>query len=68
MIKSRPWAAWPGYCLRFARSMRLCAVVKHGKGGMPGLQTMNAEAIADVTEFLEKSDRAPPGRAFPATR
>ena len=40
-------------------------IVKHGKGGMPGFPTMNAEAIADVTEFLEKSDQAPPGTGVP---
>jgi len=40
-------------------------IVKHGKGGMPGFPTMNAEAIADVIEFLEKSDQAPPGTGVP---
>jgi quinoprotein glucose dehydrogenase len=36
-------------------------IVKSGKGGMPGFPTMNAEAITDVIEFLDKSDLAPPG-------
>jgi len=40
-------------------------IVKHGKGGMPGFPTMNAEAIANVTEFLEKSEQAPPGTGAP---
>ena len=36
-------------------------IVKGGKGAMPAFPTMNAEAIKDVVEFLEKSDQAPPG-------
>jgi quinoprotein glucose dehydrogenase len=36
-------------------------IVKNGKGGMPGFPTMNAEAITDVIEFLDKSEQAPPG-------
>ena len=40
-------------------------IVKNGKGAMPGFPTMNAEAIADVVEFLEKSEQAPPGTGVP---
>ena len=29
-------------------------IVKKGKGAMPGFPTMNAEAITDVIEFLDK--------------
>jgi quinoprotein glucose dehydrogenase len=36
-------------------------IVKNGRGAMPGFPTMNAEAISDVVEFLDKSDQAPPG-------
>jgi quinoprotein glucose dehydrogenase len=36
-------------------------IVKNGKGGMPAFPTMNAEAITDVIEFLDKSDQASPG-------
>ena len=36
-------------------------IVKNGKGGMPAFPTMNAEAITDVIEFLDKSEQAPPG-------
>jgi quinoprotein glucose dehydrogenase len=36
-------------------------IVKNGKGGMPAFSTMNAEAITDVVEFLDKSEQAPPG-------
>jgi hypothetical protein len=32
---------------------------------MPGFPTMNAEAITDVIEFLDKSDQAPPGTGVP---
>ena len=31
------------------------AIVKNGKGGMPGFPTMNADAVADVIEFLDKA-------------
>jgi quinoprotein glucose dehydrogenase len=41
------------------------AIVKNGKGGMPGFPTMNSEAITDVIEFLEKSEQAPPGSGVP---
>jgi quinoprotein glucose dehydrogenase len=40
-------------------------IVKRGKGGMPGFPTMNAEAVGYVTEFLEKSEQAPPGTGVP---
>jgi quinoprotein glucose dehydrogenase len=40
-------------------------VVKNGKGAMPGFPTMNAEAMADVVEFLDKSGQAPPGTGVP---
>jgi quinoprotein glucose dehydrogenase len=40
-------------------------IVKRGKGGMPGFPTMNAEAIGYVTEFLQKSEQAPPGTGVP---
>jgi quinoprotein glucose dehydrogenase len=40
-------------------------IVKKGKGAMPGFPTMNAEAITDVIEFLDKSDQAPPGTGVP---
>ncbi len=40
-------------------------IVKNGKGGMPGFPTMNAEAITDVIEFLDKSEQAPPGTGAP---
>ena len=40
-------------------------IVKHGKGGMPGFPTMNADAITDVVAFLEKPDQAPPGTGVP---
>jgi quinoprotein glucose dehydrogenase len=40
-------------------------IVKNGKGGMPGFPTMNAEAIQDVIEFLDKSEQAPPGTGVP---
>ena len=36
-------------------------IVKNGKGAMPGFPTMNATAMANVVEFLEKSEQAPPG-------
>jgi quinoprotein glucose dehydrogenase len=40
-------------------------IVKNGKGAMPGFPTMNAEAITDITEFLDKPDQAPPGTGVP---
>lgn len=40
-------------------------IVKNGKGAMPGFPTMHNEAIADVVQFLEKSDQAPPGTGVP---
>jgi len=40
-------------------------IVKNGKGGMPGFPTMNADAITDVIEFLDKSEQAPPGTGVP---
>ena len=40
-------------------------IVKNGRGAMPGFPTMNAEAIADVVEFLGESDQAPPGTGVP---
>ncbi len=40
-------------------------IVKNGKGGMPAFPTMNAEAITDVVEFLDKSEQAPPGTGVP---
>src|ERR1041385_3048794 len=40
-------------------------IVKNGKGGMPGFPTMNAEAIKDVVEFLDKPEQAPPGTGVP---
>lgn len=40
-------------------------IVKNGKGAMPGFPTMNAEAITDVVEFLDKADQAPPGTGVP---
>jgi quinoprotein glucose dehydrogenase len=39
--------------------------VKNGKGAMLGFPTMNAEAITDVIEFLDKADQAPPGTGIP---
>lgn len=41
------------------------SIVKSGKGAMPAFPTMNAEAITDVIEFLDKSDQAPPGTGVP---
>jgi quinoprotein glucose dehydrogenase len=41
------------------------SIVKKGKGAMPGFPTINAEAITDVIEFLDKSDQAPPGTGVP---
>jgi quinoprotein glucose dehydrogenase len=38
-------------------------VVRSGKGGMPGFPTMNGEAVADLIEFLQKPELAPPGTA-----
>lgn len=40
-------------------------IVKKGKGGMPGFPTMNAEAITNLIEFLEKPEQAPPGTGVP---
>jgi quinoprotein glucose dehydrogenase len=40
-------------------------IVKSGKGSMPGFPTMNAQAITDVIEFLEKPEQAPPGTGVP---
>lgn len=40
-------------------------IVKNGKGAMPGFPTMNAEAITDVIEFLDKSEQAPVGTGVP---
>ncbi|MES1258457.1 MAG: PQQ-binding-like beta-propeller repeat protein [Acidobacteriota bacterium] len=40
-------------------------IVRSGKGGMPGFPTMNAEAISDVIQFLDKSELAPPGTGAP---
>jgi quinoprotein glucose dehydrogenase len=40
-------------------------IVRNGKGAMPGFPTMNADALADVIEFLDKSDQAPPGTGVP---
>jgi quinoprotein glucose dehydrogenase len=40
-------------------------IIKNGRGAMPAFPTMNAEAITDVVEFLEKSDQAPPGTGVP---
>ena len=40
-------------------------IVKNGRGAMPGFPSMNAEAIADVVEFLDKCDQAPPGTGVP---
>jgi quinoprotein glucose dehydrogenase len=40
-------------------------IVKNGKGGMPAFPTMNADAITDVTEFLDKSEQVPPGSGVP---
>jgi quinoprotein glucose dehydrogenase len=36
-------------------------VIKNGRGGMPGFPTMNADAVTNLIEFLDKSDLAPPG-------
>jgi quinoprotein glucose dehydrogenase len=41
------------------------SIVKLGKGAMPAFPTMNAEAITDVIEFLDKSEQAPPGSGVP---
>jgi quinoprotein glucose dehydrogenase len=41
------------------------SIVKKGKGAMPAFPTMNAEAVAYVVEFLDKSDQAPPGTGVP---
>ncbi|PWU07922.1 MAG: quinoprotein glucose dehydrogenase [Terriglobia bacterium] len=40
-------------------------IIKDGKGAMPAFPTMNAEAITDVIEFLDKSEQAPPGTGVP---
>ncbi|MBV9746022.1 MAG: PQQ-binding-like beta-propeller repeat protein [Acidobacteriia bacterium] len=40
-------------------------IIKNGKGAMPAFATMNAEAITDVIEFLDKSEQAPPGSGVP---
>lgn len=40
-------------------------IVKDGRGAMPAFPTMNAEAITDVVEFLDKSEQAPPGTGVP---
>jgi quinoprotein glucose dehydrogenase len=40
-------------------------IVKNGRGAMPGFPTMNADAITDVIEFLDKSEQAPPGTGVP---
>jgi quinoprotein glucose dehydrogenase len=41
------------------------AIIKSGQGAMPGFPTMNAEAVTDVIEFLDKSEQAPPGTGVP---
>jgi quinoprotein glucose dehydrogenase len=40
-------------------------IIKNGRGGMPAFPTMNAEAITDVIQFLEKPEQAPPGTGAP---
>jgi quinoprotein glucose dehydrogenase len=40
-------------------------IVKNGRGAMPSFPNMNAEAVADVVEFLDKSEEAPPGTGVP---
>jgi quinoprotein glucose dehydrogenase len=40
-------------------------IIKNGRGAMPAFPTMNTEAITDVTEFLDKSEQAPPGTGVP---
>jgi quinoprotein glucose dehydrogenase len=40
-------------------------IIKNGRGGMPAFPTMNAEAITDVIEFLQKPEQAPPGTGVP---
>ena len=33
--------------------------------GVAGFPTMNAQAVTDVVEFLDKSEQAPPGSGVP---
>lgn len=40
-------------------------IIKNGRGAMPAFPTMNAEAVTDVIEFLDKSEEVPPGTGVP---